>query len=88
VDQVIGNNWITRFLDRHPELVVKFASSFDKKHIKASNPKVLTDHFRKLGGVIRKFDIPEDMWFNMVEKGFMMGSQIIVRLFVKGKEEE
>lgn len=29
VDQVIGKNWITRFLNRHPDLVAKF-SAFDK----------------------------------------------------------
>jgi len=73
LDQVIGKNWITQFLDRHPNLVAKFSSAFNKKRIKASDPKIIADHFRTLGGLIRKFNIPEDMWFNMDEKGFMMG---------------
>ena len=73
LDKVIGKNWITRFLNRHPELVAKFTSAFDKKRIKASDPKIIVDHFRRLNGLIRKFNIPEDMWFNMDEKGFMMG---------------
>ena len=30
LDQPIVKNWISRFLDRHPELVVKF-STFDKR---------------------------------------------------------
>ena len=73
LDQVIGKKCITRFFDRHPELVAKFCSAFGKKEIKASDPKILKDHFSRLGGLIRKFDVPEDMWFNMDEKGFMMG---------------
>jgi len=40
LDLVIGKNWITRFLDRHPELVVKFSSVFDKKGNKASDPEI------------------------------------------------
>lgn len=31
LDQVIGKNWITRFLNRHPDLVAKFASALVKK---------------------------------------------------------
>lgn len=46
LDAVIGKDWTTRFLNRHPELVVKFSSAFDKKRIKASDPEVLIDHFR------------------------------------------
>jgi len=37
----VGKNWITRFLDRHPFLVSKLSSQFDKKRIKASNPEVI-----------------------------------------------
>ena len=73
LDAVVGKNWITRFLHRHPDLVAKFSSAFDKERIKASDPKILIDHFRKLGGLICNFHIPENMWFNIDETGFMMG---------------
>ena len=73
LDQGIGKNLITRFLDRYPNLIAKFLSVFDKKPIKASHPNFMADCFRKLGGLIWKFNIPEDMWFNMDEKDFMMG---------------
>lgn len=67
-----GKNWITGFLDRQPALVAKVSAAFNKKRIKTSDPKVLINHFRKLRGLIRKFKLPEDMWFNL-EKGFVMG---------------
>ena len=28
---LIGRNWITRFLNRHPELVLKFVSRIDRQ---------------------------------------------------------
>ena len=61
------------FRDSWIELVAKFSSTFIKKHIKASDLKILIDPFRELNGVIRTCDILEDMWFNMHEKGYMMG---------------
>ena len=30
-DEEVGKNWITRFLNRHPNLVSKFSTQFDKK---------------------------------------------------------
>ena len=53
LDQVIYKNWIIRFLDRHPNLGAKFASAFDKKSIKASETKIIADHFQKLGRLIQ-----------------------------------
>lgn len=73
LELIIGKNWITRFLNRHPELVAKFSSTFDKNRIKASDSKIIIDHFCKMERLIQNFDIAEDMMFNMDEKGFMMG---------------
>jgi len=33
---------------RCPDPVAKWSSAFDKRHIKASDPKVIIDHFQKL----------------------------------------
>ena len=41
----IGRNYLTRFLDRHPDLVAKLSSSFDKRHMKASQPETIRKHF-------------------------------------------
>ena len=41
----VGRNWITRFLNRHPELVSKLSSQFDKKRINASDPNFIRSHF-------------------------------------------
>ena len=68
-----GKNWITRFLDRHPELVAKFSSQFDKKRLQANDPDIISDHFRRIAAVRRKYGITDSRTFNMDEKGFRQG---------------
>lgn len=46
---VLGHNWITHFLDRHPDLVSKFATRLDKQRSYASNSIILRDFFNKVG---------------------------------------
>ena len=38
---IIGKNWISRFLDRHPILSIKFASRIDRQRAYASNPRII-----------------------------------------------
>ena len=40
-EKTLGRNYLTRFLDRHPELVSKLSSNFDKRRLKQSNPEVI-----------------------------------------------
>ena len=44
--------------------------------MKASAPKIITDHLRNLSGIVRTFYIPEDLRFNMDEKDSMIGKSI------------
>jgi len=44
----IGKNYLTHFLNRHPELVSKLSSNFDKRCIRQSNPEVIHCHFTKV----------------------------------------
>ena len=69
----VGKNWITRFLDRHPFLVSKLSSQFDKKRIKASNPEIIRDHFNKLLQLKRVYQITDATTYNMDEKAFRQG---------------
>ena len=67
---MVGKNFITKFLDRQRDAAVKF---FDKKRIKANDPKVILDNRRKLGGVIRNLKISGEMWYNRDGEGFIIG---------------
>ena len=50
---IIGKNWISRFLDRHPILSIKFAIRIDRQRAYARNPRIINGHFTKLGKVLR-----------------------------------
>jgi len=54
---VIRKNYLTHFLNRHPELVSKLSSNFDKWRIKQSNPEVIQHHFARVQQVQKKYFI-------------------------------
>ena len=71
--KIIGKNWITRFLNRHPILSIKFASRIDRQRAYAGNPRIINDHFTKLGKVLRTGRFTPKSITNIDEKGFIMG---------------
>ena len=58
-DANIGENWTSRYLTRHPELVTKFSSQFDKKRIQANDPVIVQDHFKKLEQLKSQYKIAD-----------------------------
>ena len=49
----MGNNWITRFLYRHPNLASRFTNQLHKQWAYASNPEIICDFFRKVGSPLQ-----------------------------------
>ena len=45
----LGKNWMSRFLDRHPDLASRFTDRLDKQRAFASNPVIIRDFFKKVG---------------------------------------
>ena len=41
----VGANWITRFLDRHPQLVAKFTTPMEFVRMEAASHSIIRDHF-------------------------------------------
>lgn len=69
----IGKNWISQFLNRHPILATKLAVRMDRQRVYANNPITISDHFRKLGKIIRSEGIKPRAITNVDEKGIMLG---------------
>ena len=76
---LIGKNWTTRFLNRHPELALKFVSHIDRQRAYVGNPYTIQTHFRK---VIRDH-IKENGITNVDERGFIMGTPPRMRCITK-----
>jgi len=72
-DKMLNRNYLTHFLDRHPNLVSKLSSNFDKGRIKQSDPGVIQRHFSKVQRVRKKYSITTANTYNMDEKGFRQG---------------
>jgi len=72
-ESTVARNWITRFLNRYPELVSKLSSQFDKKGIKASDPNLIQSYFTKLQHLRRLYNILNNHTYNMNEKGLRQG---------------
>ena len=73
VHEKIGKNFITRFLNRHPELATKFASRIDRQWCFADNPIIIRLHFRKLRKLIFEHGIKPYAITNVDEKGMFLG---------------
>lgn len=44
----LGKNWLSRFLNRHPDLSSKFCTRLDKQRAYANNPKIIEDFYEKV----------------------------------------
>jgi hypothetical protein len=69
----IGKNWVTRFLQRHPEIHTKIGKKIDALRLNGTTPEILCAWFSLFEGVLTQFKIkPEHIW-NMDETGIALG---------------
>jgi len=69
----IGKNWIIQFLNRHMDLASKLAVHMDCQWVYANDFKIIMDHFRKLGKIIKQEGIWPKAITNVNKKGIMLG---------------
>ena len=67
---LVGKNWVTRFLNHHSNLAVKFASRIDCQHAHTGDPCVINTYFTKLGRIIRSGQFSPHVITNIDERGF------------------
>jgi hypothetical protein len=70
---LIGKRWITRFLDRHPELASRFAGRIDNQRVVAGQPASIKSFFDRHSEVRSRKTIKVENTYNADEKGFMIG---------------
>lgn len=66
----IGEHWLTRFLNRHPNLAYRYAASIDNERASARNPESINYYFNRLSEIQSRFHITPDNTWNADEKGF------------------
>jgi len=69
----IGQNWVSRFIKRHPEIQSKVGRKIDTLRIENTSPKALTEWFALFKRVQNTYDVkPQHIW-NMDETGIALG---------------
>ncbi|TFY73539.1 hypothetical protein EWM64_g10473, partial [Hericium alpestre] len=68
-----GGRWVSRFLERHPEIVLGKPSGLDPKRAQAFNRPVVMRYFALLCEIMAKYNIPWSHVWNMDEKGIQRG---------------
>jgi hypothetical protein len=69
----VGINWASTFVQRTPELKVKFNRKYDYKRALCEDPEVIAPWFELVQNVKAKYGILDEDTYNFDEIGFMMG---------------
>ena len=56
----LGLAWLPGYLNKHPALSTRFASTMDHQHAFANAPGLIKDYFQKLRDVIIRYKIEEE----------------------------
>ena len=68
----LGKNWLSRFINRHPDLKTSHNRGLDSKRITAVIPSQIEGWFAHVDDVVQRFNIhPQDRW-NMDEIGYQL----------------
>ena len=71
--QPVGECWVKRFIQRHPELKSKYTRKYDYQRAKCEDSQLIKDWFKRVEETIEKYGIVQEDIYNMDETGFQMG---------------
>jgi hypothetical protein len=69
----VGKLWANNFINRQPELKMRFPQKHDYKRALCNDPTIIRNWFRLVENTIAKYGIRSDDIYNFDETGFMMG---------------
>ena len=69
----IGENWVNRYVKRHPELKSKYTRKYDYQRAKCEDSSLIQSWFMRVQETIQKYGILTEDIYNMDETGFQMG---------------
>ena len=72
-DLSISAKWVSRFIQRHPELKSKYTRQYDYQRAKCEDPELIKGWFNCVQETILRYGIAEQDIYNMDETGFQMG---------------
>jgi hypothetical protein len=82
---IIGKNWVTKFINRRPDLRGSYSRRYDHQRALCEDPIVIEEWFRLVRNVVSKYGIVADDMYNFDETGFQMGVSATARV-ITGSE--
>lgn len=72
-DPKVGRHWISRFLNRHPDIAYRYSSRIENERAAAGKPGTRNSFFNRLTKVRSRYHIQPEDTYNMDEKGYAIG---------------
>ena len=69
----VGENWVTKFIKRHPLLSSRFSKRYNYERAKCEDPKIIGECFKLVQKTILQFGIDPNDVYNFDETDFAMG---------------
>jgi hypothetical protein len=69
----VGKNWVSRFIDNHDELKIKWNRRFHSQRAKCEDPNTINAWFKLIQETRQSYGILDDDIYNFDETGFTMG---------------
>ncbi|EED23902.1 pogo transposable element, putative [Talaromyces stipitatus ATCC 10500] len=69
----VSERWVYRFVDRHPEVNLRFSRRHNYEQAKCEDIQIIREHFNRVREVIQEYGILSEDIYNFDETGFAMG---------------
>jgi hypothetical protein len=81
----IGQNWVTKFVNRHPEIKSRFSRRYNYERAKQEDPKVIRQWFTTVQDIITTYGILSEDIYNFDETDFAMGLTSTARVITRAE---
>jgi hypothetical protein len=81
----VGENWVTNFVKRHPDLSSRFSRRYNYERAKCEDPKIIGEWFNLVQKTIVQFGIDPDDVYNFDETGFAMGITATAKVITRAE---
>jgi hypothetical protein len=83
----IGEQWVSRFMGRHPELQTIIPRLIEASRVKDTSAEALQHWFDSVSEAIAEYNIQPENIYNMDESGFSIGtieaSKVIINKYIR-----
>lgn len=80
--ETLGDSWLGRFRERHPEIKVRWTTTLEQCRARALNRTLVAEFFDIIYEQVVVQGIPPENIYNMDEKGLLLGTGKSIRAFV------